>query len=211
LATSDHLPPRFKSSSLCSSSQGARPTSTRAQSLSPSTIAATMRPSPNAVHSLEGGLWDQGIIIGSDEQPNHHHHAPTHTSSTSTAYPLSSMPHVKSLTSQQFSSYQSAAAAQSSLSQTTLPGTMYMPTAQGTQNFAHTTDCTLGEVTHSSATGSGGASGRGSYSVHDLREDQQHFPPYSQPSYSGGPEGALHYTAQQQRKLYRVCRTFPIR
>jgi hypothetical protein len=88
---------------------------------------------------------------------------------------------------------------------------MYMPTAQGTQNFAHTTDCTLGEVTHSSAAGGGGASGGGSYSVRDPREDQQRFPPYSQPSYSGGPEGALHYTAQQQCELCGVCQTFPIR
>jgi hypothetical protein len=84
---------------------------------------------------------------------------------------------------------------------------MYMPSAvpQATQNFSHTADRPLGEATYGSAAGgggggSGGASGGGSYSVRDPREDQQQrFPPYSQPSYSGGPEGALHYTAQQQR------------
>ena len=82
---------------------------------------------------------------------------------------------------------------------------MYMPTTvpQGTQNFTHTADRPLGEATYGSAAGgggggSGGASGGGSYPVRDPREDQQRFPPYSQP-YSGGPEGALHYTAQQQR------------
>lgn len=163
------------------------PTSTRAQSLSPSTITATMRPSSNAVHSLEGGSWDQGMILN-EEQSQSAPHAP----SPSTGYPLPGVPaHTK--TPSQFT-YPSPA---QSSSRTTLPGTMYMPTVpQGTQNFAHTADRPLSE-----------AYGSGNYPVRDLREDQQRFP-YSQPSYSGGeaahlsqhsPSTSLHYPQQQQR------------
>lgn len=164
------------------------PTSTRAQSLSPSTITASMRPSPNAVHSLEGGSWDQGMIMGEEQNQQ----AP-HSSSPSTGYPLSGVPaHTKAP-----SQYSYPSPAQSS-SRTTLPGTMYMPAVhQGTQNFGHTTDRPLTE-----------AYGGGNYPVRDLREDQQRFP-YSQPSYSG-PEAAhlpqhspstpsLHYSTQQHR------------
>ena len=164
------------------------PTSTRAQSLSPSTITASMRPSPNAVHSLEGGSWDQSMMMGEEQNQQ----AP-HTSSPSAGYPLSGVPaHTKAP-----SQYSYPSPAQSS-SRTTLPGTMYMPVApQGTQNFGHTTDRPLTE-----------AYGGGSYPVRDLREDQQRFP-YSQPSYSG-PEAthlpqhspstpSLHYSTQQHR------------
>ncbi|KAI9454550.1 hypothetical protein BJY52DRAFT_1284091 [Lactarius psammicola] len=164
------------------------PTSTRAQSLSPSTITASMRPSPNAVHSLEGGSWDQGMMMGEEQNQQ-----PPHSSSPSTGYPLSGVPaHTKAP-----SQYSYPSPAQSS-SRTTLPGTMYMPVApQGTQNFGHTTDRPLTE-----------AYGGGNYPVRDLREDQQRFP-YSQPSYSG-PEAAhlpqhspstpsLHYSTQQHR------------
>ncbi|KAI0292124.1 hypothetical protein BC826DRAFT_1092173 [Russula brevipes] len=90
------------------------PTSTRAQSLSPSTITATMRPSPNAVHSLEGSSWDQGMIIGEEQNQS----AP-HASSPSTGYPLPGVPaHAKNPS--QFS-YPSPA---QSSSRTTLPGTI---------------------------------------------------------------------------------------
>jgi hypothetical protein len=159
------------------------PTSTRAQSLSPSTITATMRPSPSAVHSLEGGSWDQGMIMGEEQNQS----TAPHASSPSTGYPLSGVtPHSKNP-----SQFSYSGPAQSS-SRTTLPGTMYIPTVQGTQNFAHSADRPLGEY------GS-------SYSVRDPREDQQRFP-YSQPSYSG-PENthisqhspSLHYSSQQAR------------
>ena len=150
------------------------------------------------------------IIGGGEDQQNHHHPsgAPsTHASSTSAGYALPGVPpppgpHAKNPS--QFSSYQGPATQSSS--RTTLPGTMYMPTVQqGTQNFAHTADRPLGEAAYG---GGGSGSGGGSYPVRDPREDQQRFPPYSQPSYSG-PEGthlsqhspstSLHYTAQQQR------------
>ncbi|KAF8274754.1 hypothetical protein EI94DRAFT_1794060 [Lactarius quietus] len=164
------------------------PTSTRAQSLSPSTITASMRPSPNAVHSLEGGSWDQSMMMGEEQQ---NQQAP-HSSSPSTGYPLSGV----SAHTKPHSQYSYPSPAQSS-SRTTLPGTMYMPVApQGTQNFGHTPDRTLSE-----------AYGGGNYPVRDPREDTQRFP-YSQPSYSG-PEAAhlpqhpstpsLQYTTQQHR------------
>ena len=164
------------------------PTSTRAQSLSPSTITASMRPSPNAVHSLEGGSWDQSMMMGEEQNQQ-----TPHSSSPSTGYPLSGVSaHTKAP-----SQYSYPSPAQSS-SRTTLPGTMYMPVApQGTQNFGHTTDRPLTE-----------AYGGGNYPVRDLREDPQRFP-YSQPSYSG-PEAthlpqhspstpSLHYPTQQHR------------
>jgi hypothetical protein len=164
------------------------PTSTRAQSLSPSTITATMRPSPNAVHSLEGSSWDQGMIIGEEQNQS----AP-HASSPSTGYPLPGVPaHAKNPS--QFS-YPSPA---QSSSRTTLPGTMYMPAVpQGTQNFPHTADRPLGETYAG-----------GNYPVRDPRDDQQRFP-YSQPAYSGpdgthlsqhSPSASLHYTTQQQQR-----------
>ncbi|KAI9512990.1 hypothetical protein F5148DRAFT_972669 [Russula earlei] len=166
------------------------PTSTRAQSLSPSTITATMRPSSNTVHSLEGGSWDQGMITGDEQSQS----AP-HASSPSTGYPLPGVSlgaHAKNPS--QFS-YPSPA---QSSSRTTLPGTMYMPAAvqQGTQNFAHSADRPLGEAAY----------GGGSYPP--AREDQQQRFSYSQPSYSGEgathlsqhpPSTSLHYTTQQQR------------
>ncbi|KAH9178415.1 hypothetical protein EDB89DRAFT_1931102 [Lactarius sanguifluus] len=163
------------------------PTSTRAQSLSPSTITASMRPSPNAVHSLEGSSWDQSMMMGEEQNQQ-----PPHSSSPSTGYPLSGVPAHNKPPSQ----YSYPSPAQSS-SRTTLPGTMYMPVApQGNQNFGHTTDRPLTEAYG------------GNYPVRDLREDQQRFP-YSQTSYSG-PEAAhlpqhspstpsLHYSTQQHR------------
>ncbi|KAI0297239.1 hypothetical protein B0F90DRAFT_1740393 [Multifurca ochricompacta] len=163
------------------------PTSTRAQSLSPSTITSTMRPSQNAVHSLEGSSWDQGIIMGEEQN-----HSAPHASSPSTGYPLPGVPpHTKPP-----SQYSYSSPAQSS-SRTTLPGTMYMPTVpQGTQNFSHPTDRPLSEAYAS-----------GNYPVRDPRDDQQRFS-YSQPSYSGpeaahlsqhSPSTSLHYPQQQQR------------
>ncbi|KAH9958605.1 hypothetical protein BC827DRAFT_1219202 [Russula dissimulans] len=153
-----------------------------------------MRPSSNAVHSLEGSSWEQGMIMGEEQNQS----AP-HTSSPSTGYPLPGVPAAHSKNPSQFP-YPSPA---QSSSRTTLPGTMYMPTVQqGTQNFAHSADRPLGEA----------YGGGGSYSVRDPREDQQRFS-YSQPSYSGtaGTEGAthisqhspsanLHYTTTQQQR-----------
>ena len=171
------------------------PTSTRAQSLSPSTITATMRPSPNAVHSLEGGSWDQGMIMGEEQTQS----SAPHASSPSTAYPLSGVPpppHSKNP-----SQFSYSGPAQSS-SRTTLPGTMYMTAVpQGTQNFAHSADRPLGEY-------------GGSYPVRDPRDDQQQQQqqqrfPYSQPSYSAAENThisqhsssttSLHYSSQQPR------------
>ncbi|KAN0120963.1 hypothetical protein V8E52_004232 [Russula decolorans] len=172
------------------------PTSTRAQSLSPSTITATMRPSPSAVHSLEGGSWDQGMIMGEEQTQS----SAPHASSPSTGYPLSGVPpHTKNP-----SQFSYSGPAQSS-SRTTLPGTMYMPTVpQGTQNFAHSAaDRPLGEY------GS-------NYPVRDPREDQQRFP-YSQSSYSGADNThisqhspsttSLHYTSQQPRDASSPAQT----
>ena len=159
------------------------PTPSRARSLSPSTITATVRPSPGAVHSLEGGSWDQGMIMGEEQNQS----TGPHASSPSTAYPLSGVtPHSKNP-----SQFSYSGPAQSS-SRTTLPGTMYIPTVQGTQNSAHSADRPLGEY--------------GScYPVRDPREDQQRFP-YSQPSYSGLENThisqyspSLHYSSQQAR------------
>jgi hypothetical protein len=64
------------------------PTFTRAQSLSPST---------NIVHSLEDGSWDQGMIMGEEQNQS----AP-HASSSSTAYPLPGVPPAHSKTPSQF-------------------------------------------------------------------------------------------------------------
>ena len=151
-----------------------------------------MRPSPNAVHSLEGGSWDQGMIMGEEQTQS----SAPHASSPSTGYPLSGVPpHTKNP-----SQFSYSGPAQSS-SRTTLPGTMYMTTVpQGTQNFAHSADRPLGEY------GS-------SYPVRDPRDDQQQQQqprfPYSQPSYSGAENThisqhspsttSLHYTSQQPR------------
>ncbi|KAH9057816.1 hypothetical protein EDB87DRAFT_1628334 [Lactarius vividus] len=164
------------------------PTSTRAQSLSPSTITASMRPSPNAVHSLEGGgPWDQSMMMGEEQNQQ-----PPHSSSPSTGYPLPGVPGHNKPPSQ----YSYPSPAQSS-SRTTLPGTMYMPVApQGNQNFGHATDRPLTEAYG------------GNYPVRDPREDQQRFS-YSQTSYSGPEAGhlpqhspstpSLHYSTQQHR------------
>ncbi|KAI0261507.1 hypothetical protein BC834DRAFT_895613 [Gloeopeniophorella convolvens] len=171
------------------------PTSTRAQSLSPSTITATMRPSPSAVHSLEGSSWDQGMLMGEDQnQP-----AP-HASPSSTGYPLSSVPPHAHAHAKPPSQYSYPSPVQST-SRSSLPGTMYMPTVpQGAQNFAHTADRPLAD-----------AYGGGSYPVRDPREDQQQRFPYSQPSYSAPeaahlsqhspPPASLHYPSQQQPAL----------
>jgi hypothetical protein len=146
-----------------------------------------MRPSTNTVHSLEGSSWDQGMIMGEEQNQS----AP-HPSSSSTAYPLPGVPAAHSKTPSQFS-YPSPA---QSSSRTTLPGTMYMPAVpQGSQNFAHASDRPLSD-----------AYGSGNYPVRD--HDQQRFP-YSQPSYSGGEtthlsqhssSTNLHYPQQQQQR-----------
>ena len=96
------------------------PTSTRAQSLSPSTITATMRPSPNAVHSLEDSSWDQSMLMGMDKNQQAHYF-----SSPSTGYRLPGLSaHTKAPSQYSYTSHAQPSA------RPTLPGTMYMPTSQ---------------------------------------------------------------------------------
>lgn len=151
-------PPRpttdFEASSRGRSSSADSPTSTRAQSLSPSTITATMRPSPNAVHSLEGGSWDQSMLMGVEKNQQ----AP-YSSSSSTAYPLPGLPrHTKAPSQYSYTGHRQPPA------RTTLPGTMYMPASQDPRHFGPCPE----------------AYGSGDFPVRDIKEDQQRLP-YSQP------------------------------
>ena len=130
------------------------PTSTRAQSLSPSTITATMRPSPNAVHSLEDSSWDQSMLMGMDKNQQAHYF-----SSPSTGYRLPGL----STHSNAPSQYSYTSHAQPS-ARPTLPGTMYIPTSQDPRRFGP----------HPEAYGSG------NFPVRDFKEDQKRLP-YSQP------------------------------
>ena len=158
------------------------PTSTRAQSLSPSTTAS-MLPSSNSVHGLEGGSWDQSMLMGEEQNQ----HTP-HLSPPSTGYPLPGLrPHTKAP-----SRFTYPSPAQSS--RTTFPGTMHLPvTSKGPQNFGHPTDRPLTEA-HG-----------GNYPLRDIGEEQQRFPhsqPYSVPEAAHMPQHlpstqGLHHLTQQ--------------
>ncbi|KAF8265515.1 hypothetical protein EI94DRAFT_1588564 [Lactarius quietus] len=177
----------FEAVSEAGSSDGS-PTSTQARSLSPSTIIATMRPSSNAVHSLEGGSWDQSMTMGEGENER-----VAHSSLPSAGYRLPGL----STTTKGPSQYSHPSLAQSS-ARPTLPGTMYMDAPQGPLHFGHSTDRPRIE-----------AYGRGIYPVRDLREDQdqQRFPrlqPDSVPEADHLPQQlpstqGPHYLTQQRR------------
>ena len=149
------------------------PTSTRAQSLPPSTVTATMRPTPNAVHR------DSSVMM--DEQ-NHH------SSSPSTGLRLSGVPaHTKAP-----SRFTYPSPAQSS-SRANLPGTMYPPvTSRGPQLLGQPSDRPVTE-----------AYGGRNDPVRDLREEQQRFPhsqPYHSGPEAPHPSQHLsstHYPTQQ--------------
>lgn len=181
-------PPRvstdLKSVSRAGSSDDS-PTSTRAQSLSPSTITASMLPPSNARNSRESGPWDQSMLM--DDQRIQQ--AP-HPSPPSTGYHLPGLrPHSKAPS--QFT-YPSPAHS----TRTNLPGTMYLPVAsKGPKHFGHPSDCPLTA-----------AYGR-NYPVRDIGEDQQRFPrsqPYSVleaalPSQHLPSTQGLHYPTQKHR------------
>jgi hypothetical protein len=164
------------------------PTSTRAQSLSPgpSTVPAAMRPSPNAVHSLAGGSWDQSMLMGEEQNQR-----VPHSSSPSTGYRLPGLPaHTKAPSQHSYPSPAQPSA------RPTLPGTMHMPASQDPEHFGHPTDRPLSE-----------AHGSGNYPVRDLKENQQRFPhsqPYSVPEAARLPQyfpstRDLHYSTQTQQ------------
>jgi hypothetical protein len=165
------------------------PTSTRAQSLPPSTVTATMRPSPNAVRR------DPSMMM--DEEQNQQ---ATHSSSPSTGHRSSGVPaHTKAPSR---STYPSPA---QSSSHANLPGTMYPPVAsRGPQHYDHPSDHPVTEL----------YTGRND-PVRDLREEQQRFP-HSQP-YHSGPEAArlpqhspsTHYPTQQLSDLPSAQRPIP--
>jgi hypothetical protein len=182
-------PPRLATNIEAGSGGGSSadsPTSSRAQSLSPSTITATMRPSPNAIHSLEGSSWDQGMLMG--EEINQHS---PYSSSPSTGYRFPGLPaHTKAP-----SQYIYPSPAQPS-ARPTLPRTMHMPASQDFDHFDHPTDRPRPEAYRS-----------GNYPVRDLKANQQRFPhlqPYSVPEAVRLPQHLpstqdLHYSTQTQQ------------
>ncbi|KAA1467330.1 hypothetical protein DENSPDRAFT_847482 [Dentipellis sp. KUC8613] len=159
------------STSRDGSSAGESPSPTRTHSLSPSTITATMRPSPHSVHGLEG-TWDQPMIMG-EEQPE------SHASSPSTGYPLAGVaahkppPHHYSYPPSMPSTSRS------------VPSSLYMPPVpQSAQNYAHTADRPMAEGPYSA-----------SYAVRDSRDDPQAFSYTQHTSYSSPDASQMHHAS----------------
>ncbi|KAI0050446.1 hypothetical protein FA95DRAFT_1536210 [Auriscalpium vulgare] len=171
------------------SSSADSPSSTRAHSLSPTTITAPMRPSPHSAHSLEGGAggtWDQPMLMGEDDpQPA------LHASPPSVGYPLSS---AAATHKPAYSSYPGPVA---SSSRSALPGSMYMPSVpQGAQNYAGPPDRPMPDAY---------AAG-GGYPLRDPREEQsqpqqQHFSYPAQAAFTSPDPSHMHQHSPQAQQM----------
>ena len=146
------------------------PPSTRANSLSPPNLAASMRTSPRAVQVLDGSNWEQSLLLPE--------HSDSHMSSaTSTPYQL---PPVNAPVPSKVLHYPSYSNSIPPSSRNSVSSGMYMPNSQ--QNYSHSTDRPMG-----------GAYSSGYVMRNDVRQDsQQQQYSYSQQSFPTSSTDSNH-------------------